>query len=68
MNTINRSNGISITLPNSLHLEAPEPPAGDVRRKIPLPTGPVPLSTDQAQADSEQAALLEALRVQDLLW
>jgi hypothetical protein len=65
MNTINRSNGISITLPDSLHLEAAEPSTGDVRRKVSLPTGPVPLSTDQVQADSEQAALLEALRAQD---
>jgi hypothetical protein len=40
MNTIDRSNGISITLPDSLHLEAAEPSPGDVRRKVSLPTGP----------------------------
>lgn len=66
MNTVTRSNGIFITLPDSLHLEAPQPSTGDARRKDPLPRGPVPLSTEQAQMDSdEQAALLEALRTQD---
>lgn len=66
MNTVTRSNGIFITLPDSLYLEAPQPPTGDARRKDPLPRGPVPLSTEQAQMDSdEQAALLEALRTQD---
>jgi hypothetical protein len=40
MNTIHRSSGISITVPDSLYLEAPELPAGDVRRRVSLPTGP----------------------------